>query len=508
MSQPALEFQIIVALLATVNEQQEQLTRLSEQVSKLEAENKELSDRLNTNSRNSSKPPSTDGYAKPSAKKKDPSGTTPDTNSDPKDEKLNPKSLREKSGRKPGGQRGHKGSTLKQVESPERTQYHPAIDCESCHRSLRSSKIVKLIERQVFEPGRFGHFEVTAHVSEVKKCKCGHVTLGSFPEGVDSHVQYGPAAQALAVYLCQYQLVPYKRASQFFLDIFGLEVSPGSICAFQENAYDQLASTEQAIADALNNEPIAGADETGMRVAGSLWWMHVLRSEKWTLYHLDPSKGHSAIESMGVLLTFAGILVHDHYKAYFRYAALHVLCNAHHLRELQGVVDRDCNHLAARLQRILRLACHLSNGFKKIGMEAMPKSIRQRISSLFELTAKRAQAEEAEYMERLRQRRGDDKVRNTKAFNLFKRLVKFKDATLRFMTDFRIPFDNNGSERDIRNGKVKQKISGCIRSKKGAEWYSRIRSYVSSARKQGHNVFEALLIAMKNYSDQPLLGAE
>ena len=111
----------------------------------------------------------------------------------------------------------------------------------------------------------------------------------------------------LTVYLCQYQLVSYKRASQFFLDIFGLEVSPGSICTFQENAYDQLASTEQAIVDALKNAPIAGADETGMRVAGSLWWMHVLRSEKWTLYHLDPSKGHSAIESMGILLTFAGI---------------------------------------------------------------------------------------------------------------------------------------------------------------------------------------------------------
>ena len=157
MSQPALEFQIIVALLATVNEQQEQLTRLSEQVSKLEAENKELSDRLNTNSRNSSKPPSTDGYARPSAKKKDSSGTTPDTENDPKGEKPNPKSLRKKSGRKPGGQRGHKSSTLRQVEDPECTQYHPVIDCENCHRSLRSSKIVKLIERQVFEPGRFGH---------------------------------------------------------------------------------------------------------------------------------------------------------------------------------------------------------------------------------------------------------------------------------------------------------------------------------------------------------------
>ncbi|WP_252178549.1 IS66 family transposase [Endozoicomonas sp. 4G] len=505
MSQLTPEFQMIVALLAVVNELQEQVTVLSQQGAKLEAENKELSARLNTNSRNSSKPPSSDGYAKPNAKAKD---SLEATESDPKDEKPNPKSLRKKSGRKPGGQKGHKGSTLRQAAKAEHTHYHPVIDCEKCGCSLRSEKTVKLVERQVFEPGRFGHFEVTAHVAEVKKCSCGHVTQASFPEGVDSHVQYGPVTQALAVYLCQYQLVPYKRASQFFMDIFGLEVSPGSICTFQEKAYNQLASTEQAIADALKVEPIAGADETGMRVAGALWWMHVLRTEKWTMYHLDPSRGHSAIESMGILLAFAGILVHDHYKAYFRYAALHALCNAHHLRELQGVVDRDCNHLAARLQRLLRLACHLSNGFRKIGMKAMPEVIYQRIASLFERTARRALAEEAEYMERVRQRLGRDKVKNTKAFNLFKRLVEFKDETLRFMTDLNIPFDNNGSERDIRNGKVKQKISGCIRSKKGAKWYCRIRSYVSSARKQGQNVFEALLIAMKNYCGHPLLGAE
>ena len=211
---------------------------------------------------------------------------------------------------------------------------------------------------------------------------------------------------------------------------------------------------------------------------------------------------------MGALLVFAGILVHDHYKVYFRYAAYHVLCNAHHLRELQGVVDRDCNHLAARLQRLLRLACHLSKGFKKIGMNAMPESIRQRIDSLFERTAKLAQRKEAEYMERRRKRLGLDKTKNTKAFNLFKRLVNFKEETLRFMTNFDIPFDNNGSEQDVRNGKVKQKISGCFRSKKGAKYYCRIRSYVSSARKQGQNIFEALLIALKNYGNHPLLGAE
>ena len=506
MAQLAPEFQMIATLLAIVNEQQEQIYSLSEQVAKLEAENKELADRLNTNSRNSSKPPSTDGYAKPSAKPKDSSVSAPEDES--KDDKPNPKSLRQKSGRKPGGQKGHKGSTLQRVAETDCTQYHPVIDCEKCHQSLRSANIIRLVERQVFEPGRFGHFEVTAHVAEVKECRCGYITQAPFPEGVGAYVQYGPVTQALAVYLCQYQLIPCKRASQFFMDIFGLEVSPGSICTFQSNAYDRLASTEKAITDALKVEPIAGADETGMRVAGALWWMHVLRSEKWTLYHLDSSKGHSAMESMGILLTFAGILVHDHYKVYFRYAAAHALCNAHHLRELQGVVDRDCNHLAARLQRLLRLACHLSNGFRKIGMKAMPEPIYQRISSLFERTAKRARAEEAEYMERVRQRLGRGKVKNTKAFNLFKRLMEFKNETLRFMTDFNIPFDNNGSEQDIRNGKVKQKISGCIRSKEGAKWYCRIRSYISSARKQGHNVFEALLIAMKNYCGHPLLGAE
>ncbi len=505
MSQLDPEFQIIVTLLAIVNDQQEQIGGLGDQVAKLETENKELADRLNINSRNSSKPPSTDGYAKPAAKQKDSSATV---EGEPQDDKPNPKSLRQRSGRKPGGQKGHKGSTLQQVADTDRTQYHPVIDCEKCHQSLHSANIAKLVERQVFEPGRFGHFEVTAHVAEIKECRCGHMTQARFPEGVDAHVQYGPVTQALAVYLCQYQLIPCKRASQFFMDIFGLEVSPGSICTFQSNAYDRLASTEQAISDALKVEPIAGADETGMRVAGALWWMHVLRTDKWTYYHLDLSKGHSAIETMGILLIFAGILVHDHYKVYFRYAAAHVLCNAHHLRELQGVVDRDCNYLAARLQRLLRLACHLSNGFRKLGMKAMPESIRQRISSLFERTAKRAQAEEADYMERVRQRLGRDKVKNTKAFNLFKRLVEYKDETLRFMTDLNIPFDNNGSEQDIRNGKVKQKISGCIRSEEGAKWYCRIRSYVSSARKQGQNVFEALLIAMKNYCGHSLLGAE
>ena len=507
VSQPSSELKTIALLLAIVSKQQEQIASLEECC-------KELSGKVNMNSRNSSKPPSTDGFQRPNANSSSQAeqSSTPEdkaeADSKPDDKKPNPKSLRQSSGLKPGAQKGHVGCTLKQVDGPKHTRYHRVTDCEQCQKSLRDQPADHWVERQIFEPGAFGHFEVTSHVAEVKICSCGHTNHGRFPDGVASLVQYGPITQAIGVYLHQYQFIPYKRISEFFLDIFGLEVSPGSVCTFQENAYERLESTEGVIREALKESSVLGADETGMRVAGSLWWMHVLRNNQWTLYHIDPSKGHSAIESMGVLLMFAGVLVHDHYKAYFRYAAIHVLCNAHHLRELQGVVDRDCNHLAARLQRLLRLACHLTKGFEKAGMQAMPEVIRKRIDSLFERTARKAQAKEAEYMERRRQRLRQDKVKNTKAFNLFKRLVNFRDETLRFMTDFVIPFDNNGSEQDVRNGKVQQKVSGCFRSGKGARMYARIRSYVSSARKQGLNAFEALLIALKNYSNAPLLEAE
>ncbi len=506
MNQSAPDFQTIAMLLAIIAKQQAEFAKLEEHC-------KELEGRLKLNSRNSSKPPSTDGYAKPpspgSSNKSD-ADAAADNNPDQKanDDKPNPKSLRQSSNRNVGGQPGHKGCTLKQVAAPDHTHCYPIKDCEICQRSLLSVEPIRCVERQVFEPGCFDCFEVTAHVAEVKECTCGHTNQARFPEGVNAHVQYGPKTQAFAVYLCQFQLIPYKRVSEFFWDIFGLEVSPGSICAFQDVAYTQLASTEQVIIDALINEPVAGADETGMRVCGTLWWMHVMRTDQWTLYHLDPSKGHSAMEKMGVLLLFCGVLVHDHYKAYFRYAAAHALCNAHHLRELQGVIDRDGNYLAARLQRLLRLAWHLTKGFRKAGMQSMPEVICKRIEAVFERTAKKAKDKEAESMELSREKLGLDKVKNTKAFNLFKRLVNFQEETLRFMIDFAVPFDNNGSEQDVRNGKVKQKISGSFRSEKGAKWYSRIRSYISSARKQGHHVFEALLIALKNYNNHPLLGAE
>ena len=253
---PALEFQIIANLLTVVNGLQTHVTGQGEAAAKPEEINKELPARLNTNSRNSSQPPSVDGYSGPSAKAHD---SDPTSEVSPKDDKPSPKSLRQKSSRKPGGQKCHKGTMLQQVTEADHTRCRPVIESERFYKPLRSVEPVRLIERQVFKLGRFGHFEVAAFVAEVKKCDCGHVTHASFIKGIDSHVQYGSVTKSLAVCLFLYQLMPSKCAYQFFMDILRLEVSLGSVCTFQENAYDQLAITEQAIADALKGEPVTVA---------------------------------------------------------------------------------------------------------------------------------------------------------------------------------------------------------------------------------------------------------
>ncbi|WP_252021189.1 transposase [Endozoicomonas sp. SCSIO W0465] len=223
---------------------------------------------------------------------------------------------------------------------------------------------------------------------------------------------------------------------------------------------------------------------------------------------LSEKRGREAMDTMGILLTFAGVLVHDHWKSYFAYAATHVLCNAHHLRELLGVVDRDSNQLALRLMKLLRLSWHYCKGFKTIGMLQMPSVVCERIEKIYDRLLQRALMKEVVYMEKQREELKRKKVKNTKAYNLFKRLTEFKAETLRFMSDFTIPFDNNGSERDVRMAKLKQKISGCFRSADGGSMFARIRSYLSSARKQGMDIYQSLHRAVRNYCNMPLLSAE
>ncbi|MTI11772.1 IS66 family transposase [Sansalvadorimonas verongulae] len=363
------ETQLTATLLAIVIEQGERICEQQETIKELEA-------RINKNSSNSSKPPSTDGFSKPGDKQQtEPSGT--DDNDKPA-----PKSLRAHSGLKPGAQKGHKGHCLEAIEHPHHIEYLPVRVCEHCHQSLSTDSLVKVVEYQVFDPACPGQFEVTAYRAEVRRCTCGHKTQATLPEGVTNYVQYGAKTRALAVYLHQYQLIPCHRIAEFFQDIYHMPVSVGAICRFQKTTYEQLASTELAIASALLHEAVLGADETGMRVDKKTWWLHVLRSEYWTLYHLNPKRGRVAMDAMGVLLLFTGVLVHDHWKPYFHYGVMHTLCNAHHLRELQGVIDRDCNRYAGRMMRLLQFSWHITKGFRKIGVAAMPALILVRIERL------------------------------------------------------------------------------------------------------------------------------
>ena len=485
----------------------EENDKLRLEVAHLKERCRELEEKVGKNSQNSSKPPSSDGYQKPNKNSDSQKDSSSSENSESSQEKPNPKSLRQSSGNKAGGKKGHQGACLKRVDIPDHIKYHTVKQCHCCQASLLEVKPEKIIERQVFEPGKPGECEVTAHMGEVKICPCGCRNEADFPEGVTAAVQYGTATQAMAVLLNQQHFVPFLRVSEFFNTVYNMSVSAGSVVNFVARTHENLESTEQVIRDALLDTPVAGADETGMRAEGSLHWLHIMRDEQWTLYYLSEKRGCEAMDAMGILLTFTGVLVHDHWKPYFTYAAVHVLCNAHHLRELQGVVDRDDNHLALRMMKLLRLSWHYCKGFKRIGMMLMPSTVRERIEDIYDRILKRALTKEAAYMEKKRQELGRKKVKNTKAYNLFKRLSEFKAETLRYLSDFSIPFDNNGSERDARMAKLKQKISGCFRSDDGGSMFTRIRSYLSSAKKQGMNIFQSLLKAVQNYSNKPLLGA-
>ncbi len=265
----------------------------------------ELEERVNKNSQNSSKPPSSDGYQKPSKKGSDKGDTSSKEAPCSSQETPNPKSLRPSSGNKPGGQKGHQDSCLRRVALPDYVRHLKVEKCCCCQSSLIDIKPTKYIERQVFDPGRPGEFEVTAYWADVKVCPCGKRNTAEFPQGVKAAAQYGEVTQAMAVHLNHYHFIPYHRVSEYFNTIYCMSVSAGSVANFVAYTHENLASTEQSIRDALQESPVAGADETGMRVDGSLWWLHIMRDDQWTLYYLSERRGCEAMDAMGILLTFA-----------------------------------------------------------------------------------------------------------------------------------------------------------------------------------------------------------
>ena len=452
------ENQLVVQAIAMIYESKFQ---------KMEARIKELEDQLSKNSKNSSKPPSSDGYKKPS-----------------------PKSLRQKTGRKAGGQKGHKGHNLKMTTSPDQTIIHPVEFCRQCQKDLRAQKSTNRKTRQVYDipPLRM---KVTEHQIEMKRCSCGCTTTSLFPNDVTHYVQYGANIKTLLTYLQDYQLLPYQRTAQLVDDLFEHKISQGTLYNIRKYAFEQLEEFELNLEQFLCAATLAGFDETGLRVIAQLHWLHSCSTDNSVHYKVHEKRGRIAMDDINILPNFKGIAVHDFWKSYYQYECDHALCNAHILRELIFIKERFEQDWAQELIDLLlkmKEAKHRALLKNKTGLaQATLDKYRKTYQDIINKGLAINPLSNAPPLVKKRGRKAKSKPRN-----LLERLEGYADDILRFFYDFKVPFDNNFSERDLRMMKVKLKISGCFRSLNGAQYFARIRSYIGTARKQGVNAFEAI----------------
>jgi transposase len=446
---------------------------------KLREENNELRGKLAKNSQNSSKPPSSDGLKKPK-----------------------PKSLRKPSGKKSGGQPGHRGARLEMVEQPDHTVSHPVDECRQCGRSLEAVAAADHRRRQVIDIPPI-EFEVTEHRTEIKCCPgCGCHNEAAFPEEAKTSVQYGTRIKSLLVYLNQYQLLPYERTCQLVEDLLAHTISQGTLSNWNAECYRNLESAEEQIRRAiLASEEVVHFDETGIRRQGKLHWLHVASTKHLTYYGLHARRGKEAMDAFGILENYTGCAVHDHWKSYFKFSCDHSLCNAHHLRELIYLAEQDRQDWAASMIELLLEAKTMSEAASQNRLaedSAELASIRLRYDALI-ADGLAQNLPPPQHLEQ--KKRGRPK--QSKAKNLLDRLRDFKAETLAFLTHPMIPFDNNQGERDIRMAKLKQKISGCFRGESVGNIFSQIRGYVSTLRKNDLNILDGIQSAFHQSPNLP-----
>ena len=329
--------------------------------------------------------------------------------------------------------------------------------------------------RQVFDVVM--NFVVTEYRAEIFEDDQGNQYTAGFPDHIKKHVQYGPTLKALAVYLSQYQLIPYARLQQLFVDQFGVEISQGSLANFNKEAYLKLEGQEQAIIEALKKADVLHADETGIKIGDKNHWLHVLCTPKTTWLFPHAKRGGEAINEMNVIGKFKGTLVHDHWKPYLTYDCDHALCNAHHIRELQWVIDFKQQKWAKLMQSLLARINKKKIEFGGELTDRQKKIYRTKFREVISV----GRREVPIIVPRVG---GPRRVKQTKERNLLDRLDKFEDQTLAFMEKSNVPFTNNQAERDIRMAKTHQKISGCFRSMNGAKYFCRIRGYLLTMRKR------------------------
>jgi transposase len=419
-----------------------------------------LLNRMTLNSKNSSKPPSTD----PNRKKSSRQG---------------------QSSRKPGGQKGRNGATLQPVADPDEVEVL-TVDRRSLPKGPQYREAGHE-SRQVIDIdiARF----VTEYRAQILEDNQGNRFVAAFPEGVNRPVQYGLNLKANAVYMSQYQLIPYDRIRDHFQDQMHIPASAGSVFNFNKEAYEGLASFGQWAKTQLARSDLLHADETGINIGGKRHWLHCASNASLTWFYPHAKRGTEALDEIGILPFFKGVLCHDHWKPYYHYDCTHALCNAHHLRELERAWEQDHQQWAREMQALLidiRTAVADAGG-------CLPADEAKRWRRRYRRLLKKAETECPPPDESQRQgKRG--RLKRSKARNLLERLRDFEQDVLRFMEVESVPFTNNQGENDLRMTKVQQKISGCFRSMEGAKIFCRVRSYLSTCRKQGMSATQALTL--------------
>lgn len=450
------------------------IVALFEQVDALLTRVETLEAQVRKNSSNSSKPPSSDGLAKKT------------------------RSLREPSGKAPGGQTGHKGSTLKRVAQATQTIDHPLPwQCDHCHGALPLVEARVVERRQVLDVPAAA-YDVIEHRTMAVVCRCGQAHVSAFPAGVTEVVQYGSNIKALGVHLTQGQMLPYARAAELIQDVYGLSVSPGTLVSWVGEASVALQGSADAIAEQLRNAPVLNADESGFRVASKLYWLHIAASDKFTWYGLHAKRGLEAIEAHGILPKRMGVLVHDCWAPYWLLDdSIHALCNAHLLRELVYVKEITGQDWPQAMTDLLLNANKLCEALRQKQQTFSATDIAA-FRTIYDAIVSEGEQHNPETSQPAAKR---GRAKQSVAFNLLRRFRQHADAVLLFISDLTVPFTNNMGERAVRMPKVKQKISGCFRTVAGAENFCIIRSCLDTLRKQGYGMLEVL---QRAFADNPI----
>lgn len=457
-------FYLVNALLDKVEELSGTVEKLTKRISQLESQ-------LNKNSQNSNKPPSSDGLKK----------------------KPIIKSLRKKSNKKSGGQFGHIGKTLKMNPNPDKITPLKICNCSNCGKNMEEVEIKTTEKRQIIDVILTKYTE--EFQAEIKDCPYCHTTnTAKFPENVTNNVQYGENLKAIIIYLMVYNFIPVERLSEICRDLFDIPLSQGTIVNTSNKCSSQLLQFEAFVKEELKKSDVLDFDESGIRIAGILHWVHNTSNEKYTLYAPHKKRGKEAMDEINILPEYKGFAIHDYWKSYLDYDCNHGLCNIHHLRELTFIHEELNQDWALKMKKVL---LEIKNETDKAKLKK--KLIPKKRMIFFENKFKRICHEGFKnnpYKKTKIKKRG--RKYKGKALNLLERFKFRMKETLAFMYNINVPFDNNQAERDIRMIKVQQKVSGCFRSIQGAVNFLRIRSFISTVKKHKLNILDSIKKILKN----------